>query len=291
MFDRSLGKSARMNRTQMSERIKFVSNYLGLDYAPGVNRRVTKSVNQIKDEHLAAANTKRLELAKVKDLKAEVKKLKTEIKLTQTNHKELRIFEKELHSKIKAKDLSIEDMQHQVATLKNTILQEKKEKEHFKSVVELKVIENIDTKNVINALQEQKDTLEVKVHDLEEKIVSRPNMKQYEAQKQEIKTTNSDFREIHAYFDMPKEEIKTQKGVFAWIKTKFIELKDRILGLEDENKKLKTQNEELKSELQSKETTILGLENANKLQEWEIEELKEKINSNPKKSPRVTRVH
>ena len=58
MFDRESGKTARMQKKHMSERIKFVSDELGLIFSPGENSRVKKSVNQIKDEHLARAREK-----------------------------------------------------------------------------------------------------------------------------------------------------------------------------------------------------------------------------------------
>jgi len=56
MFDKETGKTARMQKKDMSERIKFVSDELGLKYEPDSKTRfVSKSVHQVKDEHHARA--------------------------------------------------------------------------------------------------------------------------------------------------------------------------------------------------------------------------------------------
>ena len=76
MFDRETGKTARMQKKDMSERIKFVSDELGLLFAPDKETsRIKKSVNLVKDEHLARAR----ELEKQKELKQDKKKLKEEL--------------------------------------------------------------------------------------------------------------------------------------------------------------------------------------------------------------------
>ena len=71
----------------MSERIKFVSDELGLLFAPDQETsRIKKSVNLVKDEHLARAREletqKELkqELAKAKDLQEINKQLREELK-------------------------------------------------------------------------------------------------------------------------------------------------------------------------------------------------------------------
>ena len=86
MFDRQIGKTARMTKKTMSERIKFVSEFLELDYNPQKNRKVRKSVNLIKDEHLI----KNRVFEKVKSLQDEInlkndeiKKLKNELEKSQ----------------------------------------------------------------------------------------------------------------------------------------------------------------------------------------------------------------
>ncbi len=74
MFDRETGKSARMQKKDMSERIKFVSDELGLLFAPDQETsRIKKSVNLVKDEHLARAR----EMETQKELKQELASFKS----------------------------------------------------------------------------------------------------------------------------------------------------------------------------------------------------------------------
>ena len=52
MFDKSTGKTARLQKRHMSARIKFVSDQLGLKFAPNEKTsRIKKSVSQIKNEY------------------------------------------------------------------------------------------------------------------------------------------------------------------------------------------------------------------------------------------------
>lgn len=120
MFDMNTGKTARIDKKAMSSRIKFISNYLGLEYGPGKDRYVKKSVNQVKDEHLAAANEKIRELAKQKDLKIQIAKLREELqkeKATRKDYAALEELNRELKKKIGNKQITIDEMQNEIDTL------------------------------------------------------------------------------------------------------------------------------------------------------------------------------
>ena len=84
MFDRETGKTARMQKKDMSERIKFVSDELGLLFAPDQETsRIKKSVNLVKDEHLARARAnedKKKLKEELEELKKENSKFRTELK-------------------------------------------------------------------------------------------------------------------------------------------------------------------------------------------------------------------
>src|SRR5574344_2601936 len=120
MFDRETGKSARMQKKDMSERIKFVSDELGLLFAPDQETsRIKKSVNLVKDEHLARAREMetqkelKQELAKAKDLQEINKQLREELKqaaATREDYAKLEQLNKELKEKIKEKDLTIDEL-------------------------------------------------------------------------------------------------------------------------------------------------------------------------------------
>lgn len=188
MFDKSLGKSARMQKKDMSSRIKFVAEVLGLDYAPDkATSRIKKSVNLIKDEHLATNTAKRKIVA---EAVTHIKKVKTQNK----------------------------------------------------------------------SLQEQNDTLAIKVHDLEKKSVSRPNMSDYEQIKNEniklkksvkLKRKNEDI--LKDKLELPQDT--KQSGLFEHILKKLEELNTKIKNLMLENSVLKQRNKALElanSEVQTK---------------------------------------
>lgn len=120
MFDMNTGKTARIDKKAMSSRIKFISDYLGLEYGPGKDRYVTKSVNQIKDEHLAASNEKIRELAKQKDLKLQIAKIREELqkeKATRKDYAALEELNRSLKKKISNKQITIDEMQNEIDAL------------------------------------------------------------------------------------------------------------------------------------------------------------------------------
>jgi len=124
MFDRALGKTARMQKKDMSDRIKFVSDELGLLFDPNKETsRIKKSVNNIKDEHFARARELerqkdlKQELAKVNDLQEINRQLREELKSFQAKREDyakLEALNKELKEQIKAKTLSIEDLNNKI---------------------------------------------------------------------------------------------------------------------------------------------------------------------------------
>lgn len=240
-FDLETGKSARFQKSTMSERYKFVSEQMQMNYAPdSKDRFVKKSINQHKGDLSATRNAKlvlkkELEAEHLKEMEASKKeitslksqntknknakdKLKEENKALEMQLKELntqlqsQLSNREQHAQrealvrdlkeeLKAKTLTVETMQTKFAELEEKLL---KEKEHLKSIVEVKEIDIIDLKNaqttlkdelkevisqceVLNfdkkelkeankALQEQKIVLEGKVTTLEQKTAPEPNI-------------------------------------------------------------------------------------------------------------------
>ncbi len=282
MFDRATGKTARMQKKDMSERIKFVSDNLGLAYAPDkATSHIKKSVNQVKDEHLAKARTmeqvkekesKLLKttynqlLATKQDLAAaqnEVREYLKEIGATRKEFAELDQLNRDLKEQLKAKDLTIEEMQSKFNSLKHS-LEEKfnelyKEKEHFKSVVELKVVEILDLEpykdlyfrqeHDLNALQEQNKVLVEKVSSLEEKINSSPNMEQYEHFKKQHEVRGKIiFEEAKQIQELEPEKTNLRKLV-DYFKNTINDLKTKVNSLFKRNQELEAENKALKDEI------------------------------------------
>jgi hypothetical protein len=191
------------------------------------------------------------ESAKQTDLKKEITKLRAELKengASREDYAKLEQLNRDLKERIKAKDLTIEELQ---SLVNNTEI-----------FLESKTEELLKEKNRSQSLEEQKKTLEVKVCDLEEKIDSRPNMEEYEIYKQQYKIRNELIESFVEENDV-KVDKNTLKNVFTWIKTKFQELKQTILDLKEENKQLKEENYELRKEVNrnlTKEIEISGSE-------------------------------
>jgi hypothetical protein len=155
MFDRKLGKSARMQKKDMSERIKFVSDELGLMFAPGENSRVKKSVNQIKDEHLAAAvaQTKVVDEAKkvIKSL-YEQNKVLTDTNIT-LQEKVNSSYSKEQYGNMVTKAKEIMSRQkNQILVLQGKINNLEKTSETFYEVLETNELERKELQRQIDHL-------------------------------------------------------------------------------------------------------------------------------------------
>lgn len=169
MFDRETGKSARMQKKDMSDRIKFVSQELGLLFAPEKEtRRIKKSVNLVKDEHLARARVKEQELAKTKDLQEINKQLRAELKevgASRPDYAKLEQLNKELKEKIKLKDLTIEELNLTIEELKKDIFHPVKtyKKDNspakYKDVANYYLKENKELKEQNKSLEEQNNIL------------------------------------------------------------------------------------------------------------------------------------
>jgi hypothetical protein len=80
MFERETGRTARMNKGQMSTRIKFVSDELGLKYAPNeVTRHASKPVGMVKDEHQRKYIELRDKSKKINELKKALSESREEL--------------------------------------------------------------------------------------------------------------------------------------------------------------------------------------------------------------------
>ena len=116
-FDKQSGKTARMNRTDMRELQSIVADSLGMKR--GIEFSKNKRMNhwQQKKAHDAKRDLKlktKSELARLKDLKQEMKLLREELKgkdSTREDYAKLEAINNELESKIRNKELSIEDLQ------------------------------------------------------------------------------------------------------------------------------------------------------------------------------------
>jgi hypothetical protein len=325
MFDRTTGKTARMQKKDMSERIKFVSETLGLAYAPDkATSHIKKSVNQVKDEHLAKARimeqvkekeSKLLKttfdqlLATKKDLSAaqsEAREYLKELGATREDYAKLEQLNKDLKEQVKENALTIEEMQNKF----NSLI---KEKDHFKAVVELKSVEILDLepyKNLyfsqehdLNALQEQNKVLVEKVSSLQEKINSGANMEQYEHFKKQHEVRGKIIFEEAKQIQELEPEKTNLRMLVDYFKNTINDLKTKVSNLFKRNQELESENKALKDELyELKRDRIIesgkdnpheairktlenaGLTGYSKLQEMQKKDLNEIIENNRRKA-------
>lgn len=302
MFDRETGKSARMQKKDMSERIKFVSDELGLLFAPDQETsRIKKSVNLVKDEHLARAREMetqkelKQELAKTKDLQEINKQLREELKemgALRADYAQLEALNKELKEQVKNKTLTIEELNNKI----NEYKQEKAPKTNEivlddKSIPEKeKTVLNQFTGDLTTSMQKEikRELVTVKTgllksEDKELNIINEPN-----SLFQSIKKSFSN--QFNVLYELAKEKAKEF-------------YKDIIKSKDTEISELKEKNKELLNSNFTKDKKIEKLEEQNKLFSKEVLEqlstkqqkkdiattpkaqsLEEILNSNPKET-------
>ena len=287
MFDRETGKTARMQKKDMSERIKFVSDELGLLFAPDQETsRIKKSVNLVKDEHLARAREMetqkelKQELAKAKDLQEINKQLREELKemgALRADYAQLEALNKELKEQVKNKTLTIEELNNII----NEYKQEKAPKRNEnilndKSIPEKeKEVLNQFTSDLTTSMQKEikRELVTVKTgllksEDKELNIINEPN-----SLFQSIKKSFSN--QFNVLYELAKEKAKEF-------------YKDIIKSKDTEISELKEKNKELLNSNFSKDKKIERLEEHNKvlsteiLQQLSTKQQKENITTTPK---------
>ena len=300
-------------------------NYVA-EKAKRPKRLDTYEFKKAKEMEAAAKESKLLKttfdqlLATKKDLAAaqsEAREYLKELGATREDYAKLEQLNKDLKEQVKENALTIEDLNSNFNSLKYS-LEEKfnsliKEKEHFKSVVELKEVEILDLEpykdlyfsqeHDLNALQEQNKVLVEKVSSLQEKINSSPNMEQYEHFKKQHEVRGKIiFEEAKQIQDLEPEKTNLRmlvdyfKNTINDLKTKVSNLFKRNQELESENKALKDELYELKRdriiesgkenphEAIRKTLENAGLTGYSKLQEMQKKDLNEIIENNRRKA-------
>ena len=284
----------------------------------------TYEFKKAKEMEAAAKESKLLKttyeqlLATKKDLSAaqsEAREYLKELGATREDYAKLEQLNKDLKEQVKENALTIEEMENKFNSLKYS-LEEKfnsliKEKEHLKSVVELKEVEILDLepfKNLyfsqehdLNSLQEQNKVLVEKVSSLQEKINSSPNMERYDYYKNQFEVRNGILEKTNTEFGL---EPKGNLGkLVAFFKNTINEMKEKISNLFKRNEELEAENKDLKEQIYElkrdkliesgkenpHETIRKTLENAgltgySKLQEMQKKDLNEIIENNRRKA-------
>ena len=184
MFDFNLGKTARMGKKDMSERIKIVSDFLGLEYNPNnETRRLKKNINFIKDEHLIKARV----LEKVKSLQDEINlsnELKKSLKLKIENDKNL------AYSNMQKKGSSEFYTFKELAKIYSDM--------HVKAKAKIEILENdlIDKNKMIETLKQNTDLISTENQNLKLSIakLEKENLSYKELVKENLNESTSSLK-------------------------------------------------------------------------------------------------
>ena len=244
-------------------------NYVA-EKAKRPKRLDTYEFKKAKEMEAAAKESKLLKttfdqlLATKKDLSAaqsEAREYLKELGATREDFAKLDQLNKDLKEQVKENALTIEDLNSKFNSLKYS-LEEKfnsliKEKEHLKSVVELKEVEILDLepyKNLyfsqehdLNSLQEQNKVLVEKVSSLQEKINSGANMERYDYYKNQFEVKNGILEKTNTEFGLePKGNLRK---LVAFFKNTINEMKEKISNLFKRNEELEAENKDLKEQI------------------------------------------
>ncbi len=281
MFDLNTAKTARMDKGQMSSRIKLVSDFLGLDYAPDAKTsRVKKSVNQIKDEHLARAKATQInqhqERAKQKDLKAEIAELRKQLQeqhATRKDYAQLEQLNKELKEQIKQKTLSYEDLQDRFNDFKEELLNRgyckelsEEEKQELKSDTKADNLQKLEQKHTskkfgvfekIDYRQISQEQEQIIKHQ-EKKIQLLQGAVAYQEQEKENFFTQAKEKIKQIFIDKIeelKDDVKYFKELFEKYRKESQELSYKLTIALQENEKIAAENRQLKAEINELKTS------------------------------------
>ena len=270
-FDYANGKNIRLKKSDLQTIQDITAEYTKLERTKPSSKFARRNHNQQKyfyqevDNQTLPLAVKNQELAKQKDLNEEITKLRTELKqenAKREDYAKLEQLNRDLKERIKQKDLTIDD-------LKEIIDANSKEKEHLKSIIEVKEIDNIDLKNQNKSLQEQKTVLNDKLVELEKKNDSRPNMSDLEVNNQLQKIVNDEIEEKEIKTGLFSSEkapvIKNHKSFFEKIKDlalkgaetvakEFLELKTKYSDLVIKFNAVTKENAELKAKVKTLES-------------------------------------
>lgn len=227
MFDKNLGKTARMQKRDMSERIKFVSEKLGLLFTPDPKTsRTRKSVKQVKNEYHSRAKAKQEARATINQVKAQYKQERRQLidshKATTEDYAELRRRYRELEEEARKKELTISELKERSNNFKIAVLEIGKD---IKKIVKVSLGREFQTESDV-------DLAVNSINEMKEKIAEKPVEVEKVIYKQDTDTQN---KLIEA-----QETIKQQNTSIDTLKESLSSYKRSMSSLQAENKELKT---------------------------------------------------
>lgn len=243
-FDLETGKSARFQKSTMSERYKFVSEQMQMNYAPdSKDRFVKKSINQHKGDLSATRNAKlvlkkELEAEHLKEMKASKKEI-TNLKSQNTKNK---------NEKEKLKE-ELEALKEETKQLRADLQVEKAEKEAYQQLDYLNKQLQEQLKTGRKSFEEAKREVE----DLREKLI------QKEEDFKEVEDLKKENEYLKSSIEMKEIDILELKNAQTTLKDELKEVISQCEVLNFDKKELKEANKALQEQkivLEGKVTTL-----------------------------------
>ena len=203
-FDLKTGKSARFQKSTMSERYKFVSEQMQMNYAPDENRFIKKTIGQHKGDLSATRNAKlvlkkeleQVHLEEKTILKKEIKNLKTQNTKSNNAHTKLKDELQEVNSQCEVLKFDKKELEKQLKESSNQLRTLMKEQGGFKreDYAELDQLKK-ELEEKLKAKDLTLKELNSKFAKLEEKLLKKEDEKDQILEKLELTTKQKDHFE------------------------------------------------------------------------------------------------
>lgn len=264
-FDLELGKSARLQKKDMSERYKFVAETMQMRYAPDESRFVKKSINQYKTDKSTSRNErlilkKQLENEHKKELeklKVENEALKAENKELKSDNEALKYSKKELEEEIKNLSKNLRETLKELGALRPQHAQldqlNKDLKEELKN-------ELLNHDKVVKSYKDLEKNLKEQLTKKDEKIDD------LAAENQDLK---SEIEALKYQLDLKEKRSQSYFGLNKELKEEISSLKEQINALEEQKEDLEEKVIDLEEKINPRANT----------DDFDFEELQTRIKS------------
>lgn len=242
-FDLELGKSARLQKKDMSERYKFVAENMQMRYAPDESRFVKKSINQYKNDKSNSRNErlilkKQLENEHQKEiikLKEENQALKIDNEALKKENETLKSDKKELEEEIKNLSKNLRETLKELGALRPQYAQLDQLNKELKEDLKNKVLNH---EKVVKSYQDLEKSLREEITKKDEQIDTLENENQDLKSALEALKFNLEIKEKRnqSYFGLNEElksEIKSLKEQINTLEAQNDTLTDKVIDLEE----------------------------------------------------------
>ncbi|WP_323644976.1 hypothetical protein [Aliarcobacter butzleri] len=233
-FDLELGKSARLQKKDMSERYKFVAEKMQMRYAPDESRFVKKSINQYKNDKSNSRNERLIlkkqlenehqkELEKLRD---ENKSLKIENQALKIDNEALKYRKKELEEEIKNLSKNLREALKELGASRPHYAQLEQMNKELKEELKNNALKH---ENILKSYQDLEKNLREEITKKDEKIDTLEN------ENQDLKSA---LEALKYQLDLKEKRNQSYFGLNQDLKNEIIALKSQINALEEEKEDL-----------------------------------------------------